>query len=60
VGAIAAARPALVVMVSCDPASFGRDVGALASAGFALDRVVLVDAFPHTPHVELVSTFLPV
>lgn len=44
-----------VVLVSCDSASFGRDVGVLADAGFELERVVLVDLFPQTSHVETVA-----
>ena len=46
-----------VVLVSCDPASLGRDAGLLATAGFCLTRCELVDMFPHTSHVETVSTF---
>jgi len=43
---------------SCDPAAFGRDVGLLRLAGYELDRVVMVDLFGHTSHIELVSTFV--
>ncbi len=44
-----------VVLVSCDPAAFGRDVGLLVARGFELARVVLVDLFPQTSHVETVA-----
>jgi len=56
-GAVAAAGPARVVLVSCDPASLARDTVLLDRAGYRLASVALVDAFPHTFHVETVSTF---
>jgi 23S rRNA (uracil1939-C5)-methyltransferase len=52
----ATGAPALA-LVSCDPASFARDVGLLARAGYALDRATIVDLFGHTSHVEVVSAF---
>lgn len=47
----------VVVLVSCDPASLGRDAGLLAAEGYELDAVTLVDMFPQTSHVESVSRF---
>jgi 23S rRNA (uracil1939-C5)-methyltransferase len=47
----------VLVLVSCDPASLARDVRLLADAGYVLDRVEVVDAFPSTVHVETVSRF---
>ncbi|MGQ0521710.1 MAG: class I SAM-dependent RNA methyltransferase [Actinomycetota bacterium] len=55
--ALAAAGAPRLVLVSCDPASLGRDAGLLATAGYRLTSVALVDAFPHTFHVETVSRF---
>ena len=46
-----------MVLVSCDPAALGRDAGLLAAAGYRLDAVTLVDLFPHTPHVEVVTSW---
>ncbi|MGC3999617.1 MAG: class I SAM-dependent RNA methyltransferase [Anaeromyxobacter sp.] len=43
------------VYVSCDPATFARDLRACAEAGFALAEVVPVDMFPMTHHVEGVA-----
>lgn len=57
IATLARIRPAALVVVHCDAASFGRDAGRLVAAGFQRDDTVLVDLFPHTPHVELVSRF---
>lgn len=42
--------------VSCDPASFARDVKILIEHGFSLSRVTPVDQFRWSPHVEVVGT----
>jgi len=57
-GVLAGTGAARLVLVSCDPASLGRDSRLLAGHGFRHQRSVLVDLFPHTPHVEVVTTFL--
>lgn len=41
--------------VSCEPASFARDVKVLVEHGFALTRVTPVDQFRWSPHVEIVG-----
>ncbi len=56
---IVAAEPRGLVLVSCDAASLGRDASLLAAAGYSLRSSVVVDMFPQTPHVEVVSTFDP-
>jgi 23S rRNA (uracil1939-C5)-methyltransferase len=58
VAALAGTGAGGVVLVSCDAAALGRDASLLVGEGFALQRSVLVDLFPHTHHVEVVSTFL--
>lgn len=58
VDAVVATGAAVVVLVSCDAGSFGRDAGLLITAGYRLERVTLVDLFPHTHHVEVVSAFV--
>jgi 23S rRNA (uracil1939-C5)-methyltransferase len=59
-GVATAARcdPRVVVLVSCDAAALGRDAKLLAAAGFGLEGAQPVDLFVHTPHVEVVSTFV--
>lgn len=54
---LAASKIALVVAVSCNPATFARDAKFLLDGGFKLDSVTPVDQFRHTPHVELVARF---
>lgn len=47
----------VLVLVSCDPASLGRDAKLLAAAGYRHERSEIVDTFPHTTHVEVVTRF---
>ena len=48
----------VLVLVSCDPASLGRDAKLLGDAGYRHDRSAVVDTFPHTTHVEVVTRFV--
>lgn len=43
-----------IVYVSCDPATLARDLKLLALGGWRPERVVGLDLFPQTPHVETV------
>ena len=54
---VRAARAPRLVLVSCDAGALGRDAGLLARAGYRHLGSTVVDAFPHTPHVEVVSRF---
>lgn len=58
VATVVATGAPLVVLVSCDVASCARDVRLLADAGYVLRSATVVDAFPQTPHVEVVTSFL--
>ena len=53
--AILGAKPDRVVYVSCDSATFARDVRILAEGGYVLDEVKPVDMFGQTSHVETVA-----
>jgi 23S rRNA (uracil1939-C5)-methyltransferase len=57
VAALSSVGAPVLVLVSCDPASLARDAGLLATRGYRLRGVELVDLFPHTFHVETVSRF---
>jgi len=46
-----------VIGVSCAPATFARDARVLIDAGFTLERVLPVDQFLWSPHIELVGVF---
>ena len=54
-----AATLRLLVYVSCDPASFGRDVRVLLDGGWRLTVLRAFDIFPMTEHVELVAALEP-
>jgi 23S rRNA (uracil1939-C5)-methyltransferase len=54
---VVATHAARLVLVSCDPAALGRDARLLADAGYDLAGSTLVDLFPHTSHVEVVTRF---
>ena len=48
-------RPQQVIYVSCHPATLARDLGALCADGiYAVRRVIPLDMFPQTQHVECV------
>jgi 23S rRNA (uracil1939-C5)-methyltransferase len=47
----------VLVLVSCDPGSLGRDAKLLNRAGYVHQRSELIDTFPHTTHIEVVSRF---
>jgi len=49
-------RPAQIIYVSCHPATMARDLNILCREGvFELARVVPLDMFPQTQHVECVA-----
>jgi 23S rRNA (uracil1939-C5)-methyltransferase len=53
--AIARSKVPVVCAVSCNPATLARDCRLLVDAGYAIERVVPVDQFVWSPHVEAVA-----
>lgn len=43
-------KPGRVVYVSCNPATLARDSEALLNAGYTIQRLAMLDMFPHTGH----------
>ncbi len=52
--AIGRMAPERVVMVSCNPATAARDASFLQREGYAVQKIVPIDMFPRTAHVETV------
>ena len=57
VNAIVATEAKRIVLVSCDAVAGARDIRLLLDAGYACEGVTVLDLFPNTPHVEVVSSF---
>jgi 23S rRNA (uracil1939-C5)-methyltransferase len=54
---LAASSVAVVVAVSCNPATFVRDARTLVDGGYVLERIHPVDQFLWSAHLELVGVF---
>lgn len=59
VAAVAGAKPAMVIHIGCDPATFARDAGSWQQHGYQLTQVLVVNAFPGTHHFETIGIFTP-
>jgi tRNA/tmRNA/rRNA uracil-C5-methylase (TrmA/RlmC/RlmD family) len=59
VGQLMAASPRAIAYVSCDPASFARDVGYFQQGGWSLAGLRALDLYPHTHHLETVALLVP-
>ena len=57
VAAVVGTGAPAVVLVSCDPGALGRDAGLLLAAGYEHTGSTVLDLFPHTPHLEVVTGF---
>ncbi len=50
---LARLAPERLTIVSCDPATFARDLAALS--GYTMEQLILVDVFPQTYHLETIA-----
>ena len=48
---------ALLVYVSCAPDTLARDAAVLKSHGYVLKRAQVIDMFPQTHHIEVITLF---
>jgi 23S rRNA (uracil1939-C5)-methyltransferase len=54
---IARAKVPRVVYGACDPGSFARDARTLQDGGYRLEKLLPVDQFLWSPHIELIALF---
>lgn len=48
-------KPKWMLYISCDPATFSRDINYLAQNGYQLKKMQPVDMFPQTFHIEVMG-----
>jgi 23S rRNA (uracil1939-C5)-methyltransferase len=58
VDVLTATNAQVIILISCDPASLGRDARLLNDQHYRLEYSEVLDLFPHTHHVEVVSRFV--
>ena len=51
-------KPKRIVYVSCDPSTLARDLNTL-SDDFSVERITILDMFPHTHHIETMVLLVP-
>jgi len=54
-GSILSIAPTVIRYVSCGHDTLARDLRRFVENGYRLERIVLVDLYPQTPHLEVVS-----
>ncbi|MBI9010622.1 MAG: 23S rRNA (uracil(1939)-C(5))-methyltransferase RlmD [Clostridiales bacterium] len=48
-------KPKQIIYISCNPQTQARDLSYITKKGYKVEKIVPVDMFPHTTHVECVS-----
>jgi 23S rRNA (uracil1939-C5)-methyltransferase len=57
VGELASSKVSRIVYASCDPGSFARDARALQEGGYRLEKLLPIDQFLWSAHIELIALF---
>jgi len=47
--------PANILSISCDPATLARDLAQIVAQGYTITRLIPVDMFPQTHHIESIA-----
>ena len=48
-------KPKKIIYVSCNPYTAKKDIQYLKAARYDISYIALIDQFPHTPHIEIIS-----
>lgn len=54
---IAAISPEIILYISCSPATFARDTRDFYKNGYYMTKLSMIDMFPMTHHIEVISLF---
>ena len=58
---VAQLNPKRIVYVSCNPSTQVRDIKMLVEeSNYTIDNIQPIDIFPHTPHIEVVTSLVRV
>ncbi|WP_455478599.1 class I SAM-dependent RNA methyltransferase [Bartonella sp. B10] len=44
-----------IIAISCNPATFARDLSILVAGGYQIEKIIPIDQFLWSPHVEIIS-----
>ena len=50
--------PKKIIYVSCNPATMARDIEILSNQKYSIQDIQPIDMFPHTPHIECITTLI--
>ncbi len=48
-------KPKDIVYITCEPTTFARDLKVLTEGGYTIERLLMVDNFPNTYHIEAIA-----
>lgn len=57
---INAMNPDKIIYVSCNPSTYARDIRDFISRGYKLDRLTMIDMFPGTHHIEIITRLVKI